>query len=543
MHRAVRRDVAERRAPLRLLEDLFVLLLAFQVLLLIVNGINHMNPILGLRLEGNVIAQLFGDDFRSQTDAAIITHENKPLTIQVANEKSDITLRQLGVRIDTANVQKGLLSFGRTANLPADLADQDFAPLGLRNMTLGNANFNDGLAADYIATLDKKIDVAPKNAYFAFDGKAAVVHGDVDGTAIDGNAALTLLKESHPEKKAQITLPTKRVAALVTMSQLNPHLEEVRRIAGKPLTIVAGSSSVTLSPEQLVGLVVPKVVPDAKDAKKTTVQLTFDEAKLNATVDEVLSKVVTAAQPTIMSGGVIIQQGKPGIQAQDEHSITHVLTALVQRQTGAANPDEVQIPLVTIESTIVQRQQPVSSNRTGTGLVRLTFDDGPGAYTEQILTILGRYNVHATFYVVGRNVERYPSTVRRIVNEGHRIGNHSYTHSNLTLLSAAGVEQELTSTQTAVRQASGVTPTGFRPPYGAVNGTVRNVAASLGMSIDMWSVDPRDWAQPGSSVITQRVLSATGPGAVVLLHVLNAQTVDALPSIIQGIRAQGFTIE
>jgi peptidoglycan/xylan/chitin deacetylase (PgdA/CDA1 family) len=535
--------VERRKAPLRILEDFLVLVIAFQLLLLIVNGINHANPILGLRLEGQLIGRLFGGDFQGQTDAAIELHENRPLVVRVADQNSTITLRQLGVRVNADQTNHALVSFGRTANLPADLMDQDLAALGLRNMMVGNPNFDTNLAASYIATLDKKIDTAPQNAYFAFDGKVATVHADKDGRAIDSDAALRLLKESHPETETHVTLSTKPVPALVTVGQLNTHLEEVRRISDKPLTIVAGGSKVTLSQEQLVGFVIPKVIPDEKNAKKTAVQLTFDEAKLNAIVDEVLSKVVTSAQPTIVSGGVVIQQGKPGVQAQDDNSLGRVITALVQRQTGSSDVDEVQIPLVTIDPPVEQRQSPVTNNRTGTGSVRLTFDDGPGAYTEQILTILNRYNVHATFYVIGRNVERYPGTVRRIVNEGHRVGNHSYTHSNLTLLSGAGVEQELMNTQTAVRQASGVTPAGFRPPYGAVNGTVRNVVADLGMSVDMWSVDPRDWAQPGSSVITQRVLSATGPGAVVLLHVLHAQTVDALPSIIQGIRAQGFTLE
>lgn len=133
--------------------------------------------------------------------------------------------------------------------------------------------------------------------------------------------------------------------------------------------------------------------------------------------------------------------------------------------------------------------------------------------------------------------------MQRINNEGHKIGNHSFSHPDLTQLSRDRVVQELASTQAAIQAACGVTPTVFRPPYGAESQTVREVAASLGLSVDLWSVDTRDWAQPGSGVITQRALAGSSPGAVILLHVLHQQTVAALPSIIQGIRAQGFTLE
>ncbi len=118
-------------------------------------------------------------------------------------------------------------------------------------------------------------------------------------------------------------------------------------------------------------------------------------------------------------------------------------------------------------------------HRTGTGLIRLTFDDGPGAYTEQVLNILKRYNVHATFYLVGRNIGGHESTLQRIHNEGHALGNHSYTHPDLTRLPRDRVLQEIASTQAAIQQASGINPTAFRPPYGAQNQTVREVQPSL----------------------------------------------------------------
>lgn len=466
----------------------------------------------------------------------------------MAGETSAITLRQLGVNVDEGQVHTKLLAEGRTGSVIGRLATQDLAVFGGRNIPLGQQNFNTELAKAYITTLDQKIDVAPVNAYFAFENQNVVVHPDTGGRIIDTDAAIEMLRQANPTSKEQVVLPVKQTTATVTSALLEPLLSEVRAIAHKPLAVTAGESKTVLAPEQLVALIVPKITPDPKGTNKMTAQITFDQTKLNAIIDEVIGRAVIAPQPTVMSGTKLIRQGKSGIQTEDSHSLTRVLTALIQRQTGAAVPDEARIPLVTVSPPVVQQQatrQPTNNprTRTGTGSVRLTFDDGPGAYTEQVLDILKRYNVHATFYVIGRNVQSYPGTMQRIKSEGHRIGNHSFSHPNLTRLSRAGVVQELSSTQAAVQRTSGVTPTGFRPPYGAHSQTVRDVAGSMGLSVDMWSVDTRDWTRPGSSVITRRVLAGTHPGAVVLMHVLSQQSVNALPSIIEGVRAQGYTLE
>lgn len=542
--RIIKRETATL-TPRRITGDVVLLFLALQASLLGLNIINGNQPILGLRLENQLIGQVDGG-FEQRAAALINEHENKNISVHVADHTSTITLRQLGVHVQEKEVHDALLAEGRTGGMLTRLVDQDIAALGGRDTLLGSPYFNPEAAKAYIAMLDQKIDIPPTNAYFAFENPQAVVHPDKDGRIIEAPEAMRLLQGARPILDSTLTLPVKQVPAPIDSSVLAPLLPEVRAITQKPLTIAAGSSRTTLSAEQLVTLVVPKVTPDPAKANKLVAQITFDEAKLNAIVDATLAPVVVAPQPTVMSSGRIVKQGKSGVRAQDNRPVVHVLAALLQRQTGAAAPDEAHIPLATIDPPVVQQ---VTRNRagvrtgTGTGLVRLTFDDGPGYYTDQILDILKRYNVHATFYVVGRNVSRYPTQMQRTVQEGHRIGNHSFNHANLALLSRASVVEELQSTQEVIRNVCGVTPTAFRPPYGALNATVRDVAGSLGLSVDLWSVDSRDWARPGSGVIARRVLSDVGPGAVVLLHVLNQQTVDALPSIIEGIRSQGYTLE
>lgn len=508
-----------------------------------INLVNTQKPVLGLRFEGHNIGELFSGDARAEVAALVQEHETAVFAVQAAGFTDSVSLRQLGAQANTDKVYEALTRVGRSGNPLVILVFQVKAPVGAMNTTLAPP-LDDKLVSDYLTLVDQQIAVAPVDAAFVWGGARAVIRSDTAGSALDREASVHALRHADVRSDAPVQLPLKSVPAGITTTTLELLLPEVRRVAEKPLTIGAGESKITLTPEQLVGLVVPKLVPDPQDASRQIVQLTFDEGKIKGAVDEVLKQAVVAPQPTIMQGKKVVRQGTSGRQAEHNHAPADVLGALIARQTGAASPDSVTIPLVTVEPPVVQQTFQASvRTRSGTGLVRLTFDDGPGGYTDTILDILKRYNVHATFYVIGQNVPRYSGQMQRTVNEGHKVCNHSYSHANLAHLGRVGVQQELSSVQAAIQAATGITPDCMRPPYGAQNATVREVAGSLGLSIDMWSVDPRDWAKPGAGAIKNRVLSGVGPGAVVLLHVLNQQTVDALPGIIEGIRAAGYTLE
>lgn len=178
----------------------------------------------------------------------------------------------------------------------------------------------------------------------------------------------------------------------------------------------------------------------------------------------------------------------------------------------------------------------------GQPYVAMTFDDGPHPRnTPRLLDMLRERNIKATFYVIGRNVDMYPEIVRRIVAEGHEIGNHTYTHRNLTKLSDDSVREELTKTRDAIAKAAGVQPRTMRPPYGALLQSQRTwIHSELGYPTILWSVDPRDWQRPGPSVVTSRILSAATPGAIILAHDLHAPTVDAMPATLDGLLRKGY---
>jgi len=171
----------------------------------------------------------------------------------------------------------------------------------------------------------------------------------------------------------------------------------------------------------------------------------------------------------------------------------------------------------------------------------LTFDDGPDeTYTMQVMQTLDHLKVRATFFVVGERVEEFPEQIKLLDQSGHEIGNHSYTHPDMAQLSTASQRSQMTRT-TEILHGLGIEPKWFRPPYGSASRTTINLAEDLGMDVVRWSVDPRDWAQPGVSTISKRILRETCPGAVVLMHSTNAQTVAALPDVIAGLRGRGYT--
>ncbi len=185
--------------------------------------------------------------------------------------------------------------------------------------------------------------------------------------------------------------------------------------------------------------------------------------------------------------------------------------------------------------------------------VALTFDDGPDpTWTPKILDILKQQNVPAAFFLLGQQAENYPGVVRRIVNEGHEIGSHTYTHPNLALCGEQRERIELDATQRLIQAITGRSTTLFRPPYEAdsrpseiAEVTPLLLSQDLHYLTVMENIDPEDWARPGADVILQRIKQQRRNGSIILLHDAGgdrSQTVEALPRIIDYLRARGDQI-
>lgn len=181
-------------------------------------------------------------------------------------------------------------------------------------------------------------------------------------------------------------------------------------------------------------------------------------------------------------------------------------------------------------------------------IIALTFDDGPdGKYTPQILDILKENDVKATFFVVGEMVETHPEVLKREFEEGHEIGNHTFTHMNICTDSVEKLNKELTKTQELIKKVTGEEPNLFRPPYRAINENLFNLIKSKNMKVVLWSdFDARDWSNPGVDRIINTIEKNIKNGSIILLHDYNnvrsdkSQTVKALERIVPDLKKQGF---
>ncbi|MEX3015100.1 polysaccharide deacetylase family protein [Gymnodinialimonas hymeniacidonis] len=174
--------------------------------------------------------------------------------------------------------------------------------------------------------------------------------------------------------------------------------------------------------------------------------------------------------------------------------------------------------------------------------VAMTFDDGPHPrLTPQLLDMLSARGIRATFYVIGRNAARYPQILQRMVNEGHEIGNHTWSHPNLNGHSDGSVLNQVDRTNRAVYEAVGRPPVTMRPPYGNLYDRQRLMLhQTRAMPTVLWSVDTLDWQRPGSSVISSRVVNGSHPGGVILAHDIHTATVRAMPAALDGVMGRGF---
>jgi len=173
-------------------------------------------------------------------------------------------------------------------------------------------------------------------------------------------------------------------------------------------------------------------------------------------------------------------------------------------------------------------------------IISLTFHDGPNPKsTPQLLKILDDANVKATFFVVGKMAEKYPELVKEIHERGHQLANHTYNHKNLTTLSITEVISELSRTRLLIKDITGVDTYLFTPPGGQYNSRVIKEANSCGYKMALWSVFPEDHRNP-SPVIYEKVISTSRDGSVVLLHNGPPDTIDALPKIIEKLKARDF---
>jgi peptidoglycan/xylan/chitin deacetylase (PgdA/CDA1 family) len=241
---------------------------------------------------------------------------------------------------------------------------------------------------------------------------------------------------------------------------------------------------------------------------------------------------------TVLAGVALTEL--PGVSASTRHGTAAAATRSAELATASPPP-----PPQARYRLVGCRSRGRFAYLHGAGrAVAIGFDDGPAAATRAFVSMLERARAKATFFVIGRQInDSYRATLLRELRDGDALGDHTFNHPDLTRTGNAYTE--LHSSLAAIRSASGYTPCVFRPPYGAYDSSIIDVARSLGLATVLWNVDPRDWARPGTRSIVQQVLAQVRPGSIVISHDgggPRGETLAAYPSIIAGLRARGYRI-
>ncbi|MCI8589767.1 MAG: polysaccharide deacetylase family protein [Clostridiales bacterium] len=212
----------------------------------------------------------------------------------------------------------------------------------------------------------------------------------------------------------------------------------------------------------------------------------------------------------------------------------------VKRRLGAL----ISLSLLLFGPGVSARSDAVVSFPNTENKIALTFDDGPHPqYTEEILDILAENDIKATFFIIGQNAEKYPEIVQRIVNEGHEIGNHTYTHPHMRATSKEKLNEEIEKTEKLLEGICSYKPVLFRPPEGFCCSTVENCAKGYHYHIMLWDIDTCDWAHNSVGNIVKTVVGKAKTGDIILCHdfvTKPSPTPEAILQFIPRLKAKGF---
>ncbi len=198
--------------------------------------------------------------------------------------------------------------------------------------------------------------------------------------------------------------------------------------------------------------------------------------------------------------------------------------------------------LLSIDCVFADLEFVIRSVKTQEPVVSLTFDDGPTRYTDDILAVLEDYQVKATFFLIGSQLNRYSSYVKRLIPEGHSVGNHSYDHRHISAQSEADLLKNIAKTQLLFHDLLGILPLYYRPPYGDVNSKQELLLQKHFSYLVRWSIDPKDWDQKQSNKdIIDHITTRLKPGAIIVLHE-RKRTVRLLAELIEAIHLHGYQV-
>ncbi|HGF7251389.1 TPA: polysaccharide deacetylase family protein [Enterococcus faecium] len=222
----------------------------------------------------------------------------------------------------------------------------------------------------------------------------------------------------------------------------------------------------------------------------------------------------------------------------EDKTIENTESSRKQEQTEIQNSTS---PTITTkeQQTKNEKNKETEDTMKSSKTIALTFDDGPNpSTTPKLLEVLKQKDIHATFFVLGENVSQNEQLLKKEVQDGHQIGSHTFSHKDLAGLSDQEISAEITQTDNAILKAIGKKPAYVRPPYGSIT---KKGAGIINRPMIEWSVESKDWQSRQKEKILQQVKSTVYDGAIILLHDIYPETVDAVPVLIDELKREGYT--
>lgn len=327
-------------------------------------------------------------------------------------------------------------------------------------------------------------------------------------------------------------------------------------VQGRYSSILALGSMYNQAPEQAT----PNISLGSTEAVQETSTIISRRLAFSITVDEWTGKVLSYTDIFgVENVDAVLSHVRDALTANGEIPVRTLTPDVLQYatltndgvlvyvpQVGMMHERLIYIPyallveqgLMAIEVDTPENQE-LPAPKTGP-MIALTFDDGPGSYTNQLLDVLAKYDVKATFYLVGNRVKNFQEATQRIADEGHEIGTHTFSHAKLTTLSYNGIEREIQNSLDAIASVTSTRVTSLRPPYGSYDKNVRDACEKMGLTIAMWNLDTDDWNTNDAANTYNIIMEEVEEGCIILCHELKSSNVEAMERVIPDLLAQGY---
>lgn len=494
------------------------IMLFFWNLSLAINNLQTKTTVLGLRFNNKPLSFLDRPQIEQVVKKELELQSQNNLRFSYQGQIIEVKKQDVGAKIDPTLLTNKLINEGRGSHLLQNIGFQTQALLGQKEEKL-TGEISQALLTLKILEIQNQVDKDAVPIMPDFTHNISNTLPAKEGVKVDTNKLTVLIVDNIFSPPLQpIPLPTIKTFTTHKEEELVGVKKQALELIKKPISISSGGQVFTLTVDDLKNLLTVVERPDTKDPKKLILVLRLDDKKLAQKLGSFAEKVENITHSEFNN---------------------HDSFAAIYAQFYSGKRKLVEIPIGR------RLEQKVLGVTNGPKIVYLTFDDGPNSiYHPMILDILKAYSVKATFFLVGQNAKRDSEIAKRTTAEGHKVGNHSLTHTFLPNLGASGISKELQTTGDILKLFNNNQDIlFFRPPYGGVNLAVKQTSEKLNLKMFLWDVDPRDWSEPETQELVNRVVNNTFPGADILLHSNHLATVKALPKIIEALKNQGYSFE